>query len=255
VDKQVKGVEVLYDVKSRSKWRRKITANKGNSKKLWRTFNSVLGDINTDETSELSADQFVTFFQDKVDSVRSSTESTPLYDVPYRSTRTLDELTPVTVDEVNKLIGSAPCKTCQLDPAPTWLIKDNSGLLAPFIALLFDKLLATGRFLSGFKNAVVRPLLKKPDLDASQPKNYRPVSNLPFLSKLLERVVHNRLQAFLDSNDLLPRSQSAYCQFHSTETAVTKVYNDMLLAGCNRRWTGDCSVLTGFISRLRHRGS
>ena len=86
MDKQVKGVEVLYDVKSRSKWRRKITANKGNSKKLWRTFNSVLGDVNTDETSELSADQFATFFQDKVDSVRSSTESTPLYDVPYRST-------------------------------------------------------------------------------------------------------------------------------------------------------------------------
>ena len=153
---------------------------------------------------------------------------------------TLDELTPVTVDEVNKLIGSAPCKTCQLDPAPTWLIKDNSGLLAPFIALLFDKSLATGRFPSGFKNAVVRPLLKKPDLDASQPKNYRPVSNLPFLSKLLERVVHNRLQAFLDSNDLLPRSQSAYRQFHSTETAVTKVYNDMLLAADNGQVTALC---------------
>ena len=108
------------------------------------------------------------------------------------------------------------------------------------IALLFDKSLATGRFPSGFKNAVVCPLLKNPDLDASQPKNYRQVSNLPFLSKLLERLVHNRLQAFLDSNDLLPRSQSAYRQFHSTETAVTKVYNDMLLASNSGQVTALC---------------
>jgi len=148
-------------------------------------------------------------------------------------------LTPVTVDEVNKLIGSAPCKTCQSDPAPMWLVEDNSGLLLPFIALLFDKSLATGRFPSDFKNTVVRTLLKKPDLDASQPKNYRPVSNLLFLPKLLERVVHNWLQTFLDSN-YHSRSQSAYRQFHSTETAVTKVYNDMLLAADSGQVTALC---------------
>ena len=169
---KLKKLRVLYDEKSRSFWRSEIAASKGNSKKLWRTFNSVLGDVNTDETTNLTADQFATFFQDKVDSVRSSTESTPLYDVPCRSTPILDALIHVTVDEVNKLIGSAPCKTCQLDPAPTWLVKDNSGLLSPFIALLFNKSLVTGCFPTGFKNAVVRPLLKKPDLDATQPKNY-----------------------------------------------------------------------------------
>jgi len=98
------------------------------------------------------------------------------------------------------------------------------GLLSPFLALLFTKSLATGCFPSVFKHAVVRPLPKKAELDDSQLINYRPVSNLPFLSKLLERVVQNQLQFFLDSNDLMPRSQSAYRQFHSTETAVTKVY-------------------------------
>jgi len=135
---------------------------------------------------------------------------------------TLDDLNPVTTDEVKKLINSATCKTCQLDPSPTWLVKDMSEQLSPLIALLFNKSLASGCFPSGFKTAVVRPLLKKLDLDATQPKNYRLVSNLPFLSKLLERVVHNRLQVFLDNNDLIPCSQSAYRPFHSTETAVTK---------------------------------
>ena len=69
--------------------------------------------------------------------------------------------------------------------------------------------------------------------------NYRPVSNLSFLSKLLERVVQKRLQEFLDSNNLMPVTQSAYRQYHSTETAVTKVYNDPLLAADE----GDVSAL------------
>jgi len=64
---------------------------------------------------------------------------------------------------------------------------------------------------------MVRLLLKKAELDASQLKSYRPVSNLPFLSELLERVVQKRLYVFSDSSDLMPRSQSAYSQYHNTK--------------------------------------
>ena len=78
----------------------------------------------------------------------------------------------------------------------------------PFIALLCNKSLAVGCFPSDFKRAVVRPLLKKGGLDTSQMKNYRPVSNLSFLSKLLERVVQRRLQEFLNSNNLMPETVS-----------------------------------------------
>ena len=157
--------------------------------------------------------------------------SVTTYDVPYRTTPTLDEWTAVTTDEIEKLISSALFKTChcQLDPAPTWLVKDMRGLLSPFISLLFNKSLETGCFPSEFKKALVRPLLKKRGLDANQLKNFRPVSNLSFLSKLLQRVVQSRPQSYLDRCDLMPATQSAYHKFHSTETAVTKLCNDMLL--------------------------
>jgi len=87
-----------------------------------------------------------------------------------------------------------------------------------------------GCFPAKFKEAIVRPLLKRDDLDPSDLKNYRPVSNLPFLTKLLERVVQSRLLAHLNSNNLLSGWQSAYRQFHSTETAVRKVFNDLMTA-------------------------
>ena len=103
------------------------------------------------------------------------------------------------------------------------------GLLSPFISLLINKSLTAGCFSAAFKEASVRPLLKKVGLDAGDQKNFRPVSNLPFLSKLLKRVVQARLQAFLESNRLMSKTQSAYRKYHSTETAVTRVYNDLLL--------------------------
>ena len=68
------------------------------------------------ESSALSADDFASFFEDKVDAVRTSTASMPLYDVPCIPIEsTLDESVAVTTDEVEKLINTAPNKTSQLD--------------------------------------------------------------------------------------------------------------------------------------------
>ena len=139
----------------------------------------------------------------------------------------MDEWSAVTTDEVERLMNATANETSQLDPAQNWLVKDMRGLLAPFLTLLFNMSLSTGCFSSEFKQAIVRPLLKKSGLDADDPKNYRPVSTLSFLSKLLERNVQRQLQVYLNNNDLMPTPQSAYRQHHSTETAVTKVYNDL----------------------------
>ena len=73
-------------------------------------------------------------------------------------------------------------------------------------------------------------MLKKPELDAGDRKSFRPVSNLPLLSKLLERAVQVQLQTYLDINRFMPTAQSVYQKYHSTETATANVFNDSQLA-------------------------
>ena len=75
---------------------------------------------------------------------------------------------------------------------------------------------------------MITPLLKKPNLDPDLMNNYRPISNLSFASKLLERHVAIQLRQHLDNNDLLDIFQSAYRKYHSTETALVRIQNDHL---------------------------
>ena len=83
-------------------------------------------------------------------------------------------------------------------------------------------------FPAHFKSALVSLLLKKPTLNRDDMKNYRPVSNLSFLSKFLEKVVTSRLNSHINSSHTSNDYQSACRKFHSTETALLKIHNDIL---------------------------
>ena len=80
------------------------------------------------------------------------------------------------------------------------------------------------------KQARVKPLIKNHNLDCDTLKNYRPVSNLSFLSKIVERAVTTCLNKYLFDNNLDEPLQSAYKSGHSTETALLRVKNDIMLA-------------------------
>ena len=136
------------------------------------------------------------------------------------------------VDEntVRKIISKSKKTSCDLDPVPTKFLIQFLDILLPVIVVIINKSLQLGCVPESFKKAVVKPLLKKSSLDPLICKNYRPVSNLSYLSKILERIVAEQLISHFDSNDYLDKFQSAYRTGFSTETALLKVINDSLVA-------------------------
>ena len=88
----------------------------------------------------------------------------------------------------------------------------------------------TGTFPQNYKESHVRPLLKKTYFPKNELKNYKPVSNLSFISKILEKIVANRLQAHIQNNHLSNPLQSAYRKHHFTESALLKVQNDIIMS-------------------------
>jgi len=184
-----------------------------------------------------SADAFLSFFDNKVRSVRTSTDGRLPADVRLSSGAQLSGLQTCTEDDVRRIIIESPTKSCTLDPIPTFLLKESIDALLPFITAMINASLHEGYLPVTQKHALVSPLLKKTSLDPNELKNYRPVSNLTFVSKVVERVVVKQLVDFLHSNSLMPRLQSAYRRHHSTETALLRVLSDFYTAADGQRVT------------------
>ena len=111
---------------------------------------------------------------------------------------------------------------------PRFFMKTLTSL--PTITNIINTSLTTGIVPRDLTTAVVKPLLKKPSLDKNLLKNYRPISNLPFLSQILEKVVLRKLLSYLQENNLSNAFQSAYRAGHNTETVLLRIINDILSA-------------------------
>src|SRR6218665_1310496 len=146
------------------------------------------------------------------------------------SQSSLQILYPASEAEVSLLLNSLPNKQCELDPIPTSLLKDCASVLLPVITKIINLSLFTGNFPVAFKHSLVTPLLKKAKLDKENLSNYRPLSNLSFLSKLTQRIVLARLNNYLSSNSLLNLHQSGFTKHHSTGTLLVSLYNKLVSA-------------------------
>ena len=105
---------------------------------------------------------------------------------------------------------SSPSKSCSLDPAPTFLVKEYIDTLVPFLNRLVNASLSEGCLPTSQTTAVVTPVLKKTGLDPGDIKNYRPISNLTFLSKVTEKVVAQQVLAYLNSRIFFQSSSRVF---------------------------------------------
>ncbi len=101
--------------------------------------------------------------------------------------------------------------------------------LLPILSYIINTSLQSCTFPQKLKEALVRPSMKNTDMDSESLKNYRPISNLAFLSKIIEKCVAIQLTSYLEDNKLLSRYQSGYRKYHSCETATTRIHNDILV--------------------------
>ena len=223
-----------------------LRASSGDTKTLFKKVNRLLGnevkDLPNHQDSGALAENFKEFFGEKVSKIRSdiedestgtttriSDEDTPGYDAPPAPC-SLDGFSCITEDVLQVMISKMSNKFCCLDPVPTYILKDCVSELSPILLHIINSSITAVQFPANLKQAVIKPTVKKQNVDRDILKNYRPVSNLPVISKLLERTIMDQLNSYLNLNDLHCPVQSGYRPHHSCETLLVRMTNDIRIA-------------------------
>ena len=211
-----------------------IEKSNGNPRTLFSLINKELDKNQSKklpDTSDVAdlASRFNNFFHSKIDKIRTEMKHTSDPVSPTANLEFLSDFEPVTFEELSDIISNSGIKCSPADILPQSLYQENISTLLPLLVNLVNTSLLTGNF-DGVKLADIIPLLKDESSDPNVLKNYRPVSNLTFIGKLIERVVLKRLEDHLSRNNLNCSEQFAYKKNHSTETLLIKMTDDLLVA-------------------------
>ncbi len=207
-----------------------LASMQNNSAKLWSHLNSLIK-TNNKPNIPLHADVLNNFFT-----------SIFLQAPPYQSDRphtlTRDSfitkslfLAPITCIELISTITSlSNSQSVGVDGLTSDIIKSNATLIAQQLTYIFNLSFSEGVFPNLLKNAIVVPIYKSGV--HNDPGNYRPISILTVFSKLLEKLFYNRLNSFINKNNILHSNQCGFCKNKSTSLAIGNVLSS-LINKCN----------------------
>ena len=217
-----------------------VTQCNGDQKKLFKVVNSLLHKnkkpvLPTCVSVNILVEDFSAFFHQKIATIRSefnksSGDKSTSNVHSDGSVKHIAEFDPTSVAEMINVVSNSPVKSCALDPVPTYVVKGCIHVLAPFLVEIANKSFEQGVFPDSLKLACIRPLLKRADLNAEALNSYRPIANLKFVGKIIERIVASRLLDVINDQCLSDKFQSAYKSHHSVESALLRVQNDILRA-------------------------
>ena len=230
-------VEVLANDKRCTFYQDSIKNANNVQKELFKLCNNLFDTTNKSqlpysEDHTTLANKFNTFFVQKIEKIRldlssSSTDHTLL--VPNNNTiSTLSNFKLVTVEDIEKQVKIGKVKTSVSDPMPSFLLKSCIHLMVPAIVHLVNASLRNGS-MDGLKESVVTPILKKAGLDQDLLANYRPVCGGLYIDKVIQKNVLEQLNLHMTENNLHIPYQSAYKPYHSCETVLLALNNDILL--------------------------
>ena len=177
------------------------------------------------------ANTFAHHFADKIDSIHSRLQNPPAAVTnacPGNVALPLLSFQPASLEDVTTLIQNGKTKSSKTDPMPTALLKANTSVLAPIFVDLINLSYEECTVPARLKHSIITPLLKRSGLRVDDYSSYRPIANLPYASKLLERHVAAQIRLHIQCNDIGDPFQSAYRPSHSVETAIVCIQDDIL---------------------------
>ena len=219
----------------------KIKSCANDSKNLYKVLNGLTGHkkdiiLPNGDSESITAEKMSDFYVEKVSKIRKiiqdsgtpikTTNNNSIDSTGHKNTSLL-KFKHMTMNELKTLVSSLKKKSSKLDPVPTTILMKVIDILYPFILHMVNSAISECSFPPPLKHALVTPILKNSSLDPNKFNNFRPVSLLPFLSKILEKILYGQLNDYIEGNNLHAKMQSAYRGNHSCESALTRIVDDV----------------------------
>ena len=124
----------------------------------------------------------------------------------------MEYFNPVSEHVIEDIIRFANNKSCELDPIPNWLLKQCMSAVLPIVTKIVNLSLRDASMPTLFKEASLTPIMKSISLDTDEESSFKPISNFPYVSNIIEKVVDTQLTYHIQKHNLNERMQSAYVQ-------------------------------------------